>query len=80
MKDCCHYPKSSAHPSSSIGEGNLKQSWPEHTTTEYPGVGVAGTRYDGDRVKTITLGGGEKSGDGGSDYPKKSRRFGTERS
>lgn len=80
MKDCCHYPKSSAHPSSGVGEATMKSGWAEFSDTDYPGVGVGGTRYDGHRVKTVTLGGGEKTGDGGSDYPKKTRRFGTEKS
>lgn len=69
------YPKKGSHPSKRFGECHTTD-WPENTKTEYPAGGVRATDYDGDKSKTLSLGGGS-GGKNKPDYPKKKRSFGT---
>lgn len=73
------YPKSSAHPSSSVGEQDMKDTWPDSSRTEYGNTTAADTCFNGHRVKSMSCEGGSGSPNP-SDYPKSRTKFGTEKS
>jgi hypothetical protein len=74
------YPKSSAHPSKSVGEARCPPGWAGNPgTVDYPAEPNTGTAYQGDRSKTKFLAGGSGSKNK-SDYPGgKYETFGTEK-
>lgn len=78
--DCCHYPKPSTHPSSSVGNQTMKSGWDGNpSTVSYPGKGPTGSRLDTERAKTMVLSGNSSSAPG-NDYPGEwshSKTFGT---
>lgn len=71
-------PKPSKSPSMSVGEQEEGGFSTSSSSTSYPGGGVAGTAYNGDKCITKELSGGSGS-PAKATYPKgKPTKFGTE--
>ena len=75
------YPKSSKHPSMSVGEQDSKDTWPDHKRVEYGNTTVKDTVYNGDIAKTKHCEGGGSSTDMQVScyYPKSREKFGSEK-
>lgn len=72
------YPKSTAHPSKSVGEQDSRDGWNGTKRVTYGNTTAKDTVYNGDRVNTKVCEGGS-GGSGGNDYPKSRTKFGTEK-
>lgn len=72
------YPKGSKHPSMKVGEQESKETWPDHSRTEYGNTTAKDTSFSGHRVHTKSCSGGSGS-PSGPDYPKSRTKFGTEK-